>query len=116
MARSPIYSNETRLRWSETWLDDSKNTVDLTNPDTSNGVITLRILYPDNSQHLGTGQVTPVNQSKGTFKYQVVPADFPPPATPNLPGIVYTCQYLCTYANGEILTSDFFQVTSMKAI
>lgn len=116
MARSPIYSTQTRLRWSETWLDDSKNPVDLTNVDTTNATITLRILYPDGSAHAGTGTPTPINQAKGQFKYQVVPGDFPAPANATLPAIHYLCQYVCTYSNGEILEGDIFDIASLKSI
>lgn len=116
MARSPIYSGQTRLRWSETWLDDSKNPIDLTNPDTSPATITLRILYPDSTLHDGTGTVTYTDMKNGKFKYLVKPVDFPAPATALLPAINYTCQYVCTYANGEILNGDFFQVAMLKSI
>jgi hypothetical protein len=116
MARSPIYSAQTRLRWSETWLDDSKVPVDLTNPDLSPATITLRILDAANAATTGTGTVTPVDMKNGKFKYQVKPADFVFPALFTDPPTKYNCQYVCTYVNGEILDGDFFQITCLKSI
>lgn len=117
MARSPIFSNQTRLRWSETWLDSSRKPIDLRNPDTSNATIILRIMNTDGSNaHTGTGVVTPVDMANGKFKYQVVPADFVFPTLPSDPHIIQVCQYICTYANGEILDGQFFQIATLKAI
>lgn len=116
MARSPIYSTQTNLTWTETWLKDDRTAKDIRNPDTTNSVITLRILYPDGSSHVGTGAVTYVNLQAGRFNYKVVPGDFPAPALPSDPHIVYTCQYVVTYNNGLIDDGDFFQISMLKAI
>lgn len=117
MARSPIYSNQTNLTWVETWLKDDRTPKDLRNPDLSNSVLSLRIMRDDgNNPHAGTGTFTYVNLSIGRFNYKVVPGDFPAPALVTDPHILYVCQYVASFANGEILDGDFFQVSMLKAI
>jgi len=117
MARSPIYDNETNLTWVETWLTDGKVAKDLRNPDTSNSTIILRIMREDgNNPHTGTGSITYVNLAIGRFNVKMVPTDFPAPSLPTDPHILYVCQYKCTFANGEILDGDFFQIAMLKSI
>jgi hypothetical protein len=110
MARSPIYSLQTNGIWNEQWLDDGKNPVDLTNPDTSNGTLSLRIMNLDESNpHTGTGTFTPVDMKHGKFKYKWIPGDF-------LPIGLYVCQYSCLYANGQIGDGDYFQIQMFTSI
>lgn len=116
MARSPIYSTETNLTWQETWLTSARTPKNLRNVDLSNATLSLRILYPDGSSHVGTGAFTPVDMANGRFNYKIVAADFPAPALPTDPHIVYTCQYVCSYSNGQVALGDFFQISMLKAI
>lgn len=113
MARSPIYDTQTRLRWSEVWVDDANKPVDLTNPDTSAAVITLRILWPDGTPHDGTGTGIAVDMKNGKFKWKVIPGDFPAVITGPT---IYFCQYIATWSNNEKLDGDLFQITALKGI
>jgi hypothetical protein len=96
-----LYVAETHLTFNCTWLDDAGNTVDLTNPDTSNATLALR-WHTDTKGHAsrsGDGTFTGGPRNAGKFKYAVSGNDMAIADT-------WRLQFKATYADGTVLFAD----------
>jgi hypothetical protein len=106
-----LYVGETHVTFNAAWTDDAGSPVDLTNPDTTNAVLSLR--WGSNTRGIasrdGDGTFSGGPRNTGHFKYAVSANDV---AAAN----VWLMQFKATYADGTVLFADPITEETREAI
>ena len=106
MGISPWCVGQTRPTWAFTWLDDSKNAINLTG-----ATVVLRFCPAAtlSEGYTPTGVVTITNAAAGQFTYAPAVGDFA--AAGN-----YDVQAKATFGDGTVIECDLLQITVNAAV